>query len=78
MGVQGSLQYRGPMDVVKQVMKGEGGMLGMYKGLLPTMVRELVGCSAMFAAYEAIKLGAVKQQVLAPSSCTHTCSTKLM
>lgn len=66
MGVQGSLQYRGPLDVVKQVMKGEGGMLGLYKGLLPTMVREVVGCSAMFAAYEAIKLGVVKQQVLAP------------
>ena len=44
-------------------MKGEGGMLGLYKGLLPTMVREVAGCSAMFAAYEAIKLGVVKQQV---------------
>lgn len=64
--MQGSLQYRGPVDVVRQVMKGEGGMLGMYKGLLPTMVREVAGCSAMFAAYEAIKLGVVKQQVPLP------------
>lgn len=51
------------MDVVRQVMKGEGGVLGLYKGFVPTMVREVAGCSAMFAAYEAIKLAAVKQQV---------------
>lgn len=71
MGVQGSLQYRGPMDVVRQVMKGEGGMAGLYKGLLPTMVREVAGCSAMFAAYEAIKLAVVKQQVpIAISVCS--------
>ena len=51
------------MDVMRQVMKGEGGVMGLYKGLLPTMVREVAGCSAMFAAYEAIKLAVVKQQV---------------
>lgn len=67
--VQGSLQYRGPVDVMRQVMKGEGGMMGLYKGLLPTMVREVAGCSAMFAAYEAIKLGVVKQQV--PAAALH-------
>lgn len=71
VGVQGSLQYRGPVDVVRQVMKGEGGMVGLYKGLLPTMVREVAGCSAMFAAYEAIKLGVVKQQVPASTLCRY-------
>ena len=63
MLVQGSLQYRGPMDVMRQVVKGEGGVLGLYKGFVPTMVREVAGCSAMFAAYEAMKLAAAKQQV---------------
>lgn len=71
VGVQGSLQYRGPVDVMRQVMKGEGGLMGLYKGLLPTMVREVAGCSAMFAAYEAIKLGVVKQQVPAATLCRH-------
>ena len=71
MGVQGSLQYRGPVDVMRQVMKGEGGLMGLYKGLLPTMVREVAGCSAMFAAYEAIKLGVVKQQVPAATLCRY-------
>lgn len=72
VGVQGSLQYRGPMDVMRQVVRGEGGVLGLYKGLLPTMVREVAGCSAMFAAYEAIKLATVKHQVL---SVLHMCFT---
>ena len=71
--MQGSLQYKGPKDVMRQVLKGEGGMFGLYKGFVPTIVREVAGCSAMFAAYEAIKLAAVKQQVhlriLAIASC---------
>jgi len=60
---QGSLRYKGPMDVVRQVMRLEGGVMGLYKGLVPTLFREVPGCAAMFAAYEAIKLGAAKQQV---------------
>ncbi|DBA99490.1 TPA: hypothetical protein ACH3X3_012077 [Trebouxia sp. C0006] len=60
----GSLQYKGPMDVMRQVMRSEGGVIGLYKGLVPTLLREVPGCAAMFAAYEAIKLGAAKQQGL--------------
>ena len=51
------------MDVVRQVVRTEGGVIGLYRGLVPTLLREVPGCSAMFAAYEAIKLGAAKQQV---------------
>ena len=51
------------MDVIRQVVKGEGGVAGLYKGLVPTLLREVPGCSAMFAAYEAIKLGVAQQQV---------------
>ena len=60
---QGSLRYKGPLDVVRQVARAEGGVLGLYKGLVPTLLREVPGCGAMFAAYEAIKLAAVQQQV---------------
>ena len=68
------------MDVMRQVMRSEGGVIGLYKGLVPTLLREVPGCAAMFAAYEAIKLGAAKQQVhfcacatmVASPSCLHT------
>lgn len=72
------------MDVMRQVMRSEGGVVGLYKGLVPTLLREVPGCGAMFAAYEAIKLSAVQQQVyslrltvmiasrsLAPTVCQH-------
>lgn len=51
------------MDVMRQVMRSEGGVVGLYKGLVPTLLREVPGCGAMFAAYEAIKLSAVQHQV---------------
>ena len=60
---QGSLQYKGPTDVLRQVMRSEGGVIGLYRGLVPTLLREVPGCAAMFAAYESIKMGAAKQQV---------------
>jgi len=68
------------MDVMRQVMRSEGGVIGLYKGLVPTLLREVPGCAAMFAAYESIKLGAAKQQVhcckcsmkVALPSCSHT------
>lgn len=43
------------MDVVKQVLKSEGGALGLFKGLLPTLAREVPGNAAMFGVYEVIK-----------------------
>ena len=61
--LQGTLQYRGPLDVVKQVLKSEGGVRGLYKGMGPTLLREVPGSAALFAAYEALKLSLAKQQV---------------
>lgn len=51
----GAVKYGGPMDVAKHVLKSEGGLRGLYKGLVPTFAREVPGNAAMFGVYEAIK-----------------------
>nr|XP_043629135.1 mitochondrial carnitine/acylcarnitine carrier-like protein [Erigeron canadensis]XP_043629136.1 mitochondrial carnitine/acylcarnitine carrier-like protein [Erigeron canadensis]XP_043629137.1 mitochondrial carnitine/acylcarnitine carrier-like protein [Erigeron canadensis] len=48
-------KYSGPMDVAKQVLRSEGGVRGLFKGLVPTMGREVPGNAAMFGVYEALK-----------------------
>ncbi|KAK8657989.1 hypothetical protein V6N13_036205 [Hibiscus sabdariffa] len=50
-----ALKYRGPMDVVRCVLVSEGGVRGLFKGLVPTMFREVPGNAAMFGVYEAMK-----------------------
>ncbi|MED6133018.1 hypothetical protein PIB30_024392 [Stylosanthes scabra] len=50
-----AVKYGGPMDVARQVLRSEGGMRGLFKGLLPTMGREIPGNAIMFGVYEAIK-----------------------
>ncbi|KMZ66464.1 Mitochondrial carnitine/acylcarnitine carrier-like protein [Zostera marina] len=49
------VKYGGPMDVAKHVMKSEGGIRGLYKGLVPTFGREIPGNALMFGVYEAVK-----------------------
>ncbi|KAI4314470.1 hypothetical protein L6164_027376 [Bauhinia variegata] len=49
------VKYGGPMDVARQVLRSEGGMKGLFKGLVPTMAREIPGNAAMFGVYEALK-----------------------
>ncbi|XP_039142024.1 mitochondrial carnitine/acylcarnitine carrier-like protein [Dioscorea cayenensis subsp. rotundata] len=51
----GAVKYGGPMDVAKHVLKAEGGLRGLYKGLVPTLAREVPGNAAMFGVYEALK-----------------------
>ncbi|TMW90173.1 hypothetical protein EJD97_016115 [Solanum chilense] len=50
-----AVKYAGPMDVARHVLRSEGGMLGLFKGLFPTMAREIPGNAAMFGMYEALK-----------------------
>ncbi|XP_051197497.1 mitochondrial carnitine/acylcarnitine carrier-like protein [Lolium perenne] len=45
---------KGPMDVAKHVMK-DAGLKGLFKGLVPTMGREIPGNAIMFGVYEAVK-----------------------
>lgn len=43
------------MDVARHVLKSEGGSRGLFKGLVPTLAREIPGNAAMFGVYELIK-----------------------
>lgn len=58
-----AVRYKGPMDVVKHVMRNEGGVVGLYKGMGATLLREVPGNAAMFGAYEWLKINLAKQQV---------------
>ncbi|KAE8713774.1 Mitochondrial carnitine/acylcarnitine carrier-like protein [Hibiscus syriacus] len=50
-----AVKYGGPMDVARQVLRSEGGARGLFKGLVPTLAREVPGNAAMFGVYEALK-----------------------
>ncbi|XP_010538497.1 PREDICTED: mitochondrial carnitine/acylcarnitine carrier-like protein [Tarenaya hassleriana] len=53
--VAAAVKYGGPMDVARQVLQSEGGARGLFKGLFPTLAREVPGNAAMFGVYEAFK-----------------------
>ncbi|KAJ1395620.1 Mitochondrial substrate/solute carrier [Sesbania bispinosa] len=54
-GAAVAVKYGGPMDVARHVLRSEGGTIGLFKGLVPTMAREVPGNAAMFGVYEAFK-----------------------
>lgn len=54
-GATVAVKYGGPMDVARHVLQSEGGMRGLFKGLVPTLAREVPGNAAMFGVYEAVK-----------------------
>ncbi|GAV87969.1 Mito_carr domain-containing protein [Cephalotus follicularis] len=49
-----TVKYGGPIDVARHVLR-ETGVRGLFKGLVPTMAREIPGNTAMFGVYEATK-----------------------
>ncbi|XP_077236912.1 mitochondrial carnitine/acylcarnitine carrier-like protein [Tasmannia lanceolata] len=51
----GAVKYGGPIDVVKHVLKSEGGVRGLFKGMVPTLAREVPGNALVFGVYEALK-----------------------
>ncbi|XP_020083873.1 mitochondrial carnitine/acylcarnitine carrier-like protein [Ananas comosus] len=51
----GAVKYKGPMDVARHVLKSEGGLRGLFKGLVPTLAREVPGNAAAFGVYQAFK-----------------------
>lgn len=53
-GATVAVKYGGPMDVARHVMS-EAGVRGLFKGMGPTLAREVPGNAAMFGVYEAVK-----------------------
>ncbi|RWW23084.1 hypothetical protein GW17_00012675 [Ensete ventricosum] len=47
-------KYGGPMDVAKHVIR-EAGVRGLFKGMVPTLAREVPGNAVLFGVYEALK-----------------------
>ncbi|XP_050234556.1 mitochondrial carnitine/acylcarnitine carrier-like protein [Mercurialis annua] len=50
-----AVKYAGPMDVASHVLKSEGGARGLFKGMVPTLAREVPGNAALFGMYELLK-----------------------
>eukprot|EP00884_Botryococcus_braunii_P022325 jgi/Botrbrau1/8777/Bobra.0330s0010.2 len=60
----GSILYRGPMDVLGHVVKAEGGPTAIFRGLWPTLLREVPGNAVMFGVYEYLKQKLAAAQVI--------------
>lgn len=48
-----SKNFNGPLDCAKKIYQTDG-IKGIYKGLVPTLIRESVGLGIYFATYEAL------------------------
>lgn len=48
--------YSGPWDCIKQTMKSEGLVKGLFKGHTATMLREVPGNMAWFGVYEYLSM----------------------
>ena len=51
------------MDVARHVWRHEGGLRGLYKGLGPTLAREVPGSACMFGMYELVRIQLAHAQV---------------
>ena len=49
-----AVRYGGPMDVAKHVFQSQG-VKGLFKGLVPTLAREVPGNAVVFGVYEMLK-----------------------
>lgn len=45
--------YKGPIDCIRQIVQ-QGGVSGLFRGLMPTLIRESHGMGAYFWAFEAM------------------------
>lgn len=60
----GRVLFKGPRDALAHTLKHEGGVRGMFKGLVPTLWRECPGNAAYFGAYALTKQTLAKAQGL--------------
>lgn len=57
-------RWAGPIDLGRHVLRHEGGLRGIYKGMVPTLCREVPGSAVMFGTYEYVKIELTRQQGL--------------
>ncbi|KAK3256883.1 hypothetical protein CYMTET_34008 [Cymbomonas tetramitiformis] len=62
----GQAPYKGPFDVISRVLASQG-VLGLWRGLGATLIREVPGNAIFFTAYEI-----ARQKVFPPESAKHT------
>ena len=70
-GSASSTAKPGPFTVIRQVVSA-GGYRALYRGMVPTLLREVPGSCVMFSVYEASKQAFAKQQVrvyMGPRTC---------
>lgn len=63
----GRALFNGPLDVLRHVVRHEGGWLGAYRGLGATLLREVPGNAAYFGVYEGCKYGLARWQCIPTS-----------
>ncbi|GAB4822207.1 hypothetical protein N2152v2_009253 [Parachlorella kessleri] len=51
----GEALFKGPLGVMGNVLRHEGGVLGLFRGLMPTLLREVPGNAAYFGLYDLSK-----------------------
>lgn len=49
------VKYSGPISVARHVLAHEGGVVGLFRGMAPTLLREVFGSAAMFGTYGMLK-----------------------
>lgn len=66
----GKAVFDGPVAVMRNVLQHEGGAVGLFRGLVPTLLREVPGNAAYFGMYTMAKHQLASLQViLLPLAC---------
>ena len=56
--------YSGPLNALRLILKLEGGVHALFRGLAPTLAREIPGNAAYFGVYSLLKMQLAKMQGL--------------
>ncbi|KAJ1917764.1 Mitochondrial carrier protein ymc2 [Mycoemilia scoparia] len=63
-GAGGKLQYAGPLDCIKKIYSSHG-ISGIYKGQIPTLIREFNAYGVYFLVYESLVKNAMERKGIA-------------
>lgn len=69
-GVGGQQRYSGAIDAYKTIIRDEG-VLGLWRGIAPNVVRNSVICAAELASYDQIKQTVLKHKLVSDGPMCH-------